>query len=151
MQVGQETLGHAHRQERRAALFDEFADVVIGLRVGRALAEDDQRTLCSLEHVERALDGGRRGDLGGSGIDHFDQRSGAGFRVHHLSEQLCRQVEIDAAGTARHCGADRARKADADILGVQHAERRLAERFCDRKLVHFFIVALLQVDDLALR
>ena len=35
------------------------ADRVVGLRVGRALAENDQRTLGALEHVERALDRAR--------------------------------------------------------------------------------------------
>ena len=52
--------------------------------------------------------------------------------------------------TARHRGADGARQPDADVLGMQHAERRLAQRLCDCELVHLFIVALLQVDDLAL-
>ena len=33
---------------------------------------------------------------------------------------------------------------------MQHAERRFAERLGDGELVHFFVVALLQVDDLAL-
>jgi len=33
---------------------------------------------------------------------------------------------------------------------MQHAERRLAERLGNRQLVHLFVVALLQVDDLAL-
>ena len=126
-------------------------DLVVGLRVGRALAEDDQRTLGALEHVERALDGGGRGDLRRRRIDHLDQRLLAGLGIHHLAEQFCGQVEIDAARTARDRGADRARKADADVGGVQHAERRLAQRLCDRELVHLFIVALLQVDDLALR
>ena len=151
MQIGQQALGHAHGQERHAALFDERADVVVGLRIGRALAENDQRTLGALEHVERALDRGRGGDLGRRRIDHLDQRFPPGFGVHHLAEQFGGQIEIDAAGTARDRGADRARKADADIGGVQHAECRLAERLCDRELVHLFIVALLQVDDLALR
>ena len=35
--------------------------------------------------------------------------------------------------------------------GVQHAERRLAQRLGDGELVHLLVVALLQVDDLALR
>ena len=74
----------------------------------------------------------------------------AGLGVHHLAEQLGRQIEIDAARTARHRGADRARHADADVGGMQHAERRLAERLGDRELVHLLVVALLQVDDLAL-
>ena len=150
MRVGQQALGHAHRQERGAALLDEGADLVVGLRIGRALAEDDERTLCALEHVERALDGRRGRDLRGRGVDHLDQRLRAGIGIHHLAEQFCRQVEIDAARTARDGGADGAREADADVGGVQHAEGRLAERLGDRELVHLFIVALLQVDDLAL-
>ena len=78
MRVGKEPLAHAHRQERDAALLDERADIVVGLRVGRALAEDDQRTLGALEHVERALDRRRRGYLGRRRIDHLDERLGAG-------------------------------------------------------------------------
>ena len=38
--------------------------VVIGLRIGRALAEDDQRALGALQHVERALDGARGRESG---------------------------------------------------------------------------------------
>jgi hypothetical protein len=33
---------------------------------------------------------------------------------------------------------------------MQHAERRLAQRLGDGELVHLFVVALLQIDDLAL-
>ena len=33
---------------------------------------------------------------------------------------------------------------------MQHAERRLAERLGDRELVHLLVIALLQIDDLAL-
>ena len=90
------------------------------------------------------------GICAGAGVDHLDQRLPAGFGVHHLPEQFCRQVEIDAAGTARDGGADRAREADADIGSMQHAERRLAQRLGDRELIHLLIVALLQIDDLAL-
>ena len=66
-------------------------------------------------------------------------------------EQLGRQVEIDAARTAGHGGADGAREADADVLRVQHAIGRLAQGLGDGELVHLLVVALLQVDDLALR
>ena len=150
MRVGQQALGHAHRQERNAALLDQRADRVVGLRVGGALAEDDQRTLGALQHVERALDRGGRRKLRRRRIDHLDQRLPAGLGIHHLAEQLGRQIEIDAARPARHRGADRARDADADIGGMQHAERRLAQRLGDGELVHLLVVALLQVDDLAL-
>jgi hypothetical protein len=88
MRVGQQALGHAHRQERNAALFDERADRVVGLRVGRALAENDQRALGALEHIERALDGGRSGKLRRRRIDDLDERLGASLRVHHLAEKL---------------------------------------------------------------
>ena len=90
------------------------------------------------------------GDLRRRRVDHLDQRLPAGLGVHHLAEQLGRQVEIDAAGTARDGGADGAGESDADVGGMQHAERRLAERLGDRELIHLLIVALLQVDDLAL-
>src|SRR5262245_27607079 len=90
VRIGQEALGHAHGQERNAGLFDERADRVIGLRVGRALAEDDQGTFGALEDIERTLHGGRGGNLGGRRVDDLDQRLRAGIRVHGLSEQLGR-------------------------------------------------------------
>ena len=150
MRVGQEALGHAHRQEGNAALFDEGTDGVVGLRIGRAFAEDDQRLLGALQHIERARNRSRRGNLRRRRIDHLDQRLLAGGCIHHLTEKLGRQVEVDAARTAGHGGADGARHAGADVLRVQHAEGRLAERLGDGELVHLLVVALLQVDDLAL-
>jgi hypothetical protein len=36
------------------------------------------------------------------------------------------------------------------ISAAQHAECCLVQRFCDRELIHLFIVTLLQADDLAL-
>ena len=74
----------------------------------------------------------------------------AGRRVHRLREQLRGQVEVHAARAARHRRADRPGDADADVFGMQHAVSRLAQRLGDRELVHLFVVALLQVDDLAL-
>ena len=150
MRVGQKALGHAHRQERNAALLDQRADRVIGLRVGRALAEDDQGALGALQHIERALDRIGRGNLGRRRIDDLDERLPSGLRVHDLTKQLGRQIEIDAARAPGHRSADRAGEADADVGGMQHAEGRLAERLGDGELVHLFVVALLQVDDLAL-
>src|SRR5690242_712486 len=68
MGIGQQALGHAHRQERHARLLDKRLDGVVGLRVGRALAEDDQRLLCRLQHIERAADRGGRGELRRRGV-----------------------------------------------------------------------------------
>jgi hypothetical protein len=150
MGVRQQALGHAHRQERNAALFHQIADRLVGLGVGSALAEDDQRAFGVFQHIERTPDRARGRDLRRGRVDHLDQRPGAGLCIHQLGKKFGRQVEIDAAGTSRDGGADRARQADADVGGVQHAEGRLAQRFCDRQLVHLFIVALLQIDDLAL-
>ena len=90
------------------------------------------------------------GSWAGAGSMTLTSDLAAGLRVHHLSEQFARQIEIDAARTTGNRCADRARHADADVRGMQHAERRLAERLGNRQLVHLFVVALLQVDDLAL-
>jgi hypothetical protein len=151
MRVGQKPLGHAHRQERHAALLDEALDRVVGLGIGRTLAEDDQRPLGAFEHIERTLDRIGCRDLCRRRVDDLDQRLLAGGRIHHLAKQFCRQIEIDAARAARHRSADGAREPDADVGSVQHAERRLAQRLGDGELVHLLVVALLQVDDLALR
>ena len=92
-----------------------------------------------------------QGSAGRGRVDHLDQRLLAGLGVHHLREQLGGQVEVDAARAARNGGANGARDADADVLGVQHAEGRLAQRLGDGELIHFLVVALLQIDDLAFR
>ena len=149
MRVGQQPLGHAHRQERNPALLDQSADRVVCLRVCRAFAEDDQRALGAVEDIERALDGGWSRDLGRRGIDDLDQRPRSGIGIHDLREQFGRQIEINTAWTPGESRADRACHANADICGMQHAKRRLAQRPGNRKLVHLLVVALLQVDDLA--
>ena len=80
-----------------------------------------------------------------------DEGALAGGGVHGLGEEFGRQVEIDAAGSAGDGGADGARDGDADVGGVEDAEGGLAEGLGDGELVHLLVVALLQVDDLALR
>ena len=150
MRVGQQALGHGHGQIGDAGALDEGADVRVGLGVGGALAEQDQRTLGALEQFKGALHRVLGRDLARRRIDHLDQRFLAGFRVHGLSEQLGRQVEVDAARAAGDGGTDGARDAHTDVLGVQHAEGGLGERLGDGQLVHLLVVTLLQVDDLAL-
>ena len=148
MRIGQKPLAHAHRQERDAALLDQSADRVIGLRVCRAFAENDQRTLGALQYIERTFDSSRCWNLRRRRVDHLHERFLPGLGVHHLTEKLGGQVEIDAPRTAGHGRADRARQANADVRCMQHSEGRLTKRLGDRQLVHLFVVALLQVDDL---
>src|SRR5215469_795059 len=49
MGIRQQAFGHAHRQERNAGFFDERADLIVGLCIGGALAENDQGTLGAFE------------------------------------------------------------------------------------------------------
>ena len=123
---------------------------VVGLCIGRAFAEDDQRALCAFQHIKRAFDRFGSGNLCRRCIDHLHERLLSRFGVHHLTEQLGGQIEIDAARPAGDSGADGARETDADVLRMQHAECRLAQRLGDGQLVHLLVVALLQVDDLTL-
>lgn len=73
MRIRQQALGHAHRQERNAALLDQGADRVIVLRVRGALAEDNERALGALKDIERTLDGCRSGELGRRRVDNFNK------------------------------------------------------------------------------
>src|SRR6185436_1518593 len=129
---------------RNPALLDQGADRIIGLRIGCALAEDDQRTLGALQQVERTLDRYWSRNLSRRRIDDLDERLGSSIGVHNLAKELGRQIEIHTTRTSRDRRADRACKPDADVGGMQHAERRLAERFGDGELVHLLVVALLQ-------
>ena len=67
MVVGQQALGHRHRQERHAGPLDKRADLGVGPGIGRALAEDRERALGLRQQVERAADRFRRRELGGAG------------------------------------------------------------------------------------
>jgi hypothetical protein len=131
-------------------LFDEGADVGIGLGIGSALAEHDDRALGLLEHVERAGDRIGRGQLGRRRVDHLDDGALGGGGIHGLAEQLGGQVEIDAAGAAGDGGADGAGHADTDVLDMVDAVGGLDIGLGGIELVELFIVALCQVDDLAL-
>ncbi|SPA43029.1 protein of unknown function [Cupriavidus taiwanensis] len=150
MRIGQQALGHRHRQVRDAGLLDQLAQVRLGACIRRALAEQDQRALGGLQQRNGAVDRIRCGQLARRRIHHLDQRLLALFGFQRLAQQLGRQVQVHAARAARHGGANGTRDADADVLRVQHAERRLGVRTGDGQLVHLFVVTLLQVDDLAL-
>ena len=65
-------------------------------------------------------------------------------------EHRGRDVQVDAAGSARHRGADGPGDAAADVLGTVDAIGRLREPFGRRHLVQLLVVAAFQVDDVAL-
>ena len=74
MVVGQEALGHRHRQERNAGRLDKRADLLVRPRIGGALAEDRERALGVRQQFERARDRFRRRGLRRRRIDDLDQR-----------------------------------------------------------------------------
>jgi hypothetical protein len=150
VRVRQEALGHRHWQIRDAGAFDQCADVGVGLRISRALAKQDQRLFGAGQQRQRAVNSVGRGNLARHCIDHLDQRP---FGMRHfdgLRKQLGRQVEVDAAWTARDGCTNRPRYTDADVFHFVDPVGGLGVRPGGVQLVHLFVVALLQIDDFAL-
>ena len=150
MVVGQQALGHRHRQERHAGRLDKRADLVFGPRIGRALAEDRERALRLRQQVERAARPlPAPGGCGGAGsttlISDFRPVSASRAGAEHLGGQ----VEIDAARPPGDGGADRPRDADADILRAVDAVGRLGIGPGGGELVHLLVIALFEIDDRA--
>ena len=93
---------------------------------------------------------GRR-DLRRCRVDDLHQRFPAGFGIHHLAEQLGGQIEIDAARTARtRRRGSRAQRRCRCPARAARGYAALHSGLAIGELVHFLVVALLQVDDLAL-
>ena len=90
------------------------------------------------------------GQLTRRGVDDPPQRRRRLLRVDHLAEHRGRDVEVDAAGTAGHRGADRTGDAAADVLGARYPVGRLGEHLGRRQLVHLLVVAALEVDEMPL-
>ena len=147
MVVGQQALGHRHRQERHARRLDERADLLVRPRIGRALAEDREGALGVRQQFDGARDRLRRRGLRRRRIDDLDQRLLRRLDVERRAQHLGRQVEIDAARTPRHGGADRPRDADADVLRPVDAVGRLGVRPGGAELIHLLVIALLEIDD----
>src|SRR5262249_57286842 len=101
-------------------------------------------------HLKRACDRLWGRQLTRRRIDDFDEGLGPLLGIHDLRQELRREVKIDPAWTTRHGGADGARYANADVLGMQDTVGRFTERLRNGELVHLFIVALLQINDLTL-
>ena len=148
--VGQQALGHRHRHVGHAGGLDELADLLVGLRVGGALAEHDQRALGAGQQLDGRVDRLDLGQLLGCRVDHAPQRLRRLLGVEHLAEDGGRDVEVDAAGTAGRRGADRPGDTAADVLGARYSVGRLGEEPGGGQLVHLLVVAPLQVDEVAL-
>ncbi|MNK97059.1 hypothetical protein D3C87_1173740 [compost metagenome] len=148
--IGQQALGHRHRQVRNASLLDQRADIRIGASVRGTLAQQDQRALGALQQRDGTVDRVRCRELARGRVHHLDQRLAATLGFHRLAQQIGRQVQVHTAGTARHGGADGTRDTDTNVFSVQHAEGSLGVRTGYSQLVHLFVVTLLQIDDLAL-
>ena len=72
------------------------------------------------------------GSCRGAGSTTRHSVAAAFFGVDGLAEHRGRDVEVHAAGAARHRGADRAGDAAADVLGPVDPVGRLRERSCRR-------------------
>ena len=73
--IGQQALGHRHRQERDTGGLDERrGSRLLGPRVGGALADHDQRPLRPGEQIQRPVDRLGRGQLARGRVDHLEQR-----------------------------------------------------------------------------
>jgi hypothetical protein len=144
--VGQQAFGHRHRQERDAGFFDEGANVGVGLRIRRALAEDDERPLGFGQQVKGALDRLRSRRLPRCCVDHANKRSGCGLGIESGSQDVTWKIQVHAARASGHGGADGARQADADVFGPIDPVRCLCVRLGRVHLVELLILALLKVD-----
>ncbi len=135
MVVGHHALAHRRGQERHLGALDELADLVLGARVGHALADDDERPLRRAEHVQRALDVLRHG-LGA-------RRVRAARRLLHArlvdlaGDDVVRHVEIARAGPAVDRVPDRHLDVERDAVHVLDRVRELAERRGDQHLPLF--------------
>ncbi len=84
--VGEQALGHPHREVRQARGFDERADLDVRLRVRGALAEHDERPRGVGEQRQRPIHGLRRRQLARRGLGDAPVRLGRGLDVHRLRE-----------------------------------------------------------------
>ncbi len=147
MVVGQQALGHRHRQKRHARRLDKRPDLLVCARVGGALTEDHERALGIRQQFEGAPHRLWCRRLRRRRIDDLDQRLLRRLRVERRAEHLGRQVEIDPARAPRDGGADRPRDADADVLWAVYAVCRLGIGPSSGQLIHLLVIALLEIDD----
>ena len=148
--VFQQTLGHGHGQVRYTRCFHQSAKGRIGLGIGGTFAQNDQGSLGIFEQVQRPVYRIGTRNLFGRRVDHLDQGSQAGRVLHHLRKELGGEIQIDASGSARQGGANGAGDTNPNVLCMQDPVSGLAKRLGNGELIHLFVVALLQVNDLAL-
>ena len=145
MRIGQQALGHRHRQERNPGGLDEFPNHVVGLGIRGALAEHDQRSLRLSQHAQRAIDRVRRRQLSGGGVNDAPDRARRGVSVHGLAQNLTGDVQVDAAGPSGDRGANGTRDAAPDVIDPVDPIGGLGERLRGVELVEVLVVASLQI------
>jgi len=122
MVVRQEPFGHGHRKIRNTCGFNEGPNAGVSLRVGGALAENDEWALSAREQVEGAIDRFRRRNLTGRRIDDAHERLFPGIGIECHTKNVRGQVEIDPARPARYGGMNGARDSNTDIFGLANPE-----------------------------
>ena len=129
--VGQRAARHRRGDVRDAAVRQRGER---GPRIGPrgALADQEERTLGALEQVRRARDrvgiGERARDLGRAAQRHLLLR-------HLLADEVAGEVEVDAAGPARHGLAEREVDPLRDAVGAVDLAGPLARGLRERELV----------------
>jgi hypothetical protein len=135
MVVGHHPLAHRRAQERHLRLLDKGAHLAFGVGPGHPLADQDQRPLGPLEHVERRLDILRRGLKA--------RRVGAFLHLHHVllvalaGDDVVRHVEIGRTRPAVGRVAGRLRHIKRDALYAIDGVGEFAERSCEQHLALF--------------
>jgi len=115
------------RQETERRSLDEVADRCHRLLRSTPLPQDDERTFCMFEHARARLTASGAGSWARAAFGSPSRVTSCRFGVHHLTEQLGRQIEIDAARAAENSRADRARQA-MPMSAACSTRTRLAER-----------------------
>ena len=147
--VGQQSFGHRHWQIGNPALLDKLFHRLVHLRVGCALADDYKRLFCLRQQRHCALHSLVRGYLSRRGFYGNEECLLRILGVHSSREHCCGNVKIDSAGAAREGGAHGTRNSRGNVLGAVDAVGCLCKGLCDVHLVQPLVVALLQVDDVA--
>ena len=148
--VGQYALGHRHGQIGDAGFVDQLLEQVFDACICGSLADKQGGAAGAGDKPGSAGHrlGGRRHGRGE--VDRLKEQTFSDIAVDYLTQTRGGHVEIYAAGTARDSGAVCAHHCSGYILGAVYAVSGFYERLGDGELVEGLIVALAQIDGLAL-